>query len=229
MRSTTRCHSFEQSCTAAGTNWENALAELISAENVAVYRGEKLLFRNLSLSLDEGQMLQLLGANGSGKTTLLRALCSLVALEAGEIRWRGKPLAKVRERFFSEMLYAGHSDGLNGDMSARENLSFAARLRGGDVARVDAAIARVGLERQVDLPCRALSAGQRRRVGLARLLVADALLWLLDEPLTALDTAGRELVETLLAEQLASGRSVIFTTHQPLQVQDCELRTLLVA
>jgi heme exporter protein A len=205
------------------------VAALISADNLAVFRGDKLLFRQLSLSLDEGQMLQLLGANGSGKTTLLRALCSLVALEAGEIRWRGQPLAKVRDQYFAEILYAGHSDGLNGDMTPRENLVFGARLRGSDTDRVDAAIERVGLRRQAELPCRALSAGQRRRVGLARLLVSEAVLWLLDEPLTALDVAGRELVESLLADQVSAGRSVIFTTHQPLQVHDCELQTLTVA
>ncbi len=209
--------------------WGIALAELISAQNLAVFRGEKLLFRNLSLTLGEGEMLQLLGANGSGKTTLLRALCSLVALEAGEIRWRGQPLPKVREQYFGEMLYAGHSDGLNGDMTPEENLAFSVQLRGGDLAGVDQAIERVGLRRQATLPCRALSAGQRRRVGLARLLVSQAVLWLLDEPLTALDVAGRELVESLLAEQVGAGRSVIFTTHQPLQVHDCELQTLTVA
>ncbi len=226
----TRCRNFDSSDTQLACYGHGiAMSALISGENLAVFRGEKLLFRNLDLALEEGQILQLLGANGSGKTTLLRALCSLVELEAGEIRWRGESISRVREQYYNEMLYAGHSDGLNGDMSAQENLTFTARLRGSDPARVEPAIARVGLQRQASLPCRSLSAGQRRRVGLARLLVSDAVLWLLDEPLTALDVAGRELVESLLAEQVDAGRSVIFTTHQPLQLHNCELQTLTVA
>lgn len=200
----------------------------MEASGLAVFRGDKLLFSNLDVNVEEGQMLQLQGANGCGKTTLLRALCSLVALEAGEIRWRGVPLSRARERFFSETLYAGHSDGLNGDLTVEENLVFAARMRGLAAQAVDAAIDRVGLRRQAQLPCRSLSAGQRRRVGLARLLVADAILWLLDEPLTALDVAGRELVESLLVDQVSRDRSVIFTTHQPLQLDGCELHSLQV-
>jgi len=166
----------------------------------------------------EKQVLQLVGDNGSGKTSLLRALCTLAPIESGAIRWRGVDVSGNRDEYLTQLHYAGHSDAIKLDLTPHENLRFYASLRVGESIDVDAVIDRVGLTDQRDLACRMLSAGQRRRVSLARLLIGDASLWLLDEPLTALDVTGRELVSGLITEQVQNGGAVIFTTHQSLEL-----------
>lgn len=193
---------------------------------MAVFRGEHCLFSDLSFSIATGEVLQLHGDNGSGKTSLIRALCTLLPIERGEISWRGAALPAAREQYFSEMTYSGHSEALKGDLSAWENLSFTASLRGTAKASIEQAIARAGLQNRADLPCRLLSAGQRRRVTLARLQISGAVLWILDEPLTSLDVQGRALVEQLIVSHANHGGAVIFTTHQPLSLEDCDVRSL---
>ena len=198
---------------------------LLQAQDIAVFRGEHCLFSGLGFDINAGEVLQLHGDNGSGKTSLIKALCTLLPLEHGTISWRGVALPASRDQYFSEMTYAGHTEAIKGDLSARENLHFTAELRG-TAATVDQVLARVGLESRADLPCRSLSAGQRRRVTLARLQMTGAALWILDEPLTSLDVHGRALVEGLIVEQTKSGGAVIFTTHQPLRLDGCEVKSL---
>ena len=170
---------------------------LLEAKNLSVKRGEQALFEGLGFSLGAGELLQLQGDNGSGKTTLLRALCTLIPLDSGEVWWRGEVLPAARESFFEGMCFAGHTDGLKGDLAAIENLQCSLKE---PVSPDDclAALERTGLEARAHLPCRVLSAGQRRRVVLARLLVSNSVLWILDEPLTALDASGRDLVALLI-------------------------------
>ncbi len=199
---------------------------LLSAQNLAVFRGEHCLFSDLNFSIAAGEVLQLHGDNGSGKTSLIRALCTLLPIEQGEISWRGAALPAAREQYFSEMTYSGHSEAIKGDLSARENLSFTASLRGTAEASIEQALSRVGLQDRADLPCRFLSAGQRRRVTLARLQISVAVLWILDEPLTSLDVHGRALVEQMIASHASGGGAVIFTTHQPLSLDGCDVRSL---
>ena len=177
-------------------------------------------------------MLQLHGENGSGKTSLIRALCTLLPVEEGTISWRGDFITTSRDQYLTEMCYVGHSEAIKADLTPRENLSFTAALLQPESEhklsenKVEQAIERVGLTGQMDLPCRYLSAGQRRRVALARLLISEATLWLLDEPLTALDAHGRALVEQLIAEHADQKGAVIFTTHQPLSLREAEVLSL---
>jgi len=198
---------------------------LLEAKSLSVRRGEQALFEGLSFTLDEGQLLQLQGDNGSGKTTLLRALCTLIPLDSGEVWWRGEVLPGARESYFEGMCFAGHSDGLKGDLTAIENLQCGLKEPVG-MDTCLAALASTGLEARAQLPCRVLSAGQRRRVALARLLASQSVLWILDEPLTALDACGRDLVATLIEAHVADGGSVIYSTHQPLSISDRQITTL---
>lgn len=200
--------------------------QLLAAQDLAVFRGEHRLFSGLGFSISAGEVLQLHGDNGTGKTSLIRALCTLLPLEEGTLSWRGAELPAARDQYFSEMAYAGHTDGLKGDLSVRENLQFVVALSGVESGNIDQTIARAGLTSRADLACRSLSAGQRRRVMLARLQLSAAALWILDEPLTSLDVQGRTLVEELIVEHASGGGAVIFTTHQPITLQGSDIKSL---
>ena len=187
---------------------------LLEARGLTCWRGARLLFEDLHLSLSPGEMLEIHGPNGSGKTTLLRVLCNLTYPESGEVRWRGQALEGQREGFLAALRYVGHQDGVKSALTVRENLEVAARLAG--AGEVDPALGRFGLESVADQPVRALSAGQRRRAALARLLLHDVSLWILDEPFTALDEEGAVLMQDLLARQVDKGGAVLLSTHRPL-------------
>ncbi|MEM7259982.1 MAG: cytochrome c biogenesis heme-transporting ATPase CcmA [Pseudomonadota bacterium] len=199
---------------------------LLEVNDLALFRGQRCLFAGLNFTLSAGQVLQLVGDNGTGKTSLLRALCTLLPIETGAINWRGEALPGNRDAYLAELCYAGHADSIKLDLSPAENLDFYASLASGPVHSTAAALEQVALVAQRDLPCRLLSSGQRRRVSLARLLVSDATLWLLDEPLTALDVSGRTLVASLIAAHAKAGGAIIFTTHQPLELHGVSIDAL---
>jgi heme exporter protein A len=187
----------------------------LTAEKLVCARGERRLFEGLSFRVGAGQALSVEGANGAGKTSLLRMIAGFLAPVSGVLRLseNGADItdAEERGRFVG---WLGHHDGLKPQLTVAEQLDFFARLYG---ARTDAAVLeQVGLARQADLPCRYLSAGQRRRLALARLLVSQRSLWLLDEPFAALDTAGQALVAQLMARHCGSGGIIIAATHDPL-------------
>lgn len=190
---------------------------MLEARQLACQRGDRLLFRRLDLSVAAGELWRVTGANGVGKTSLLRLLCGLAVPEAGELHWRGEALRAQRDAFHAALLYLGHAAALNDLLTPLENLRFACAAAG-DAVGIDAceaALTRIGLSRQRDLPCRVLSQGQRRRVGLARLfLAANRPLWVLDEPFNALDVAAVGELAGLLSAHAARGGMVIFTTHQ---------------
>ncbi|WP_058021761.1 cytochrome c biogenesis heme-transporting ATPase CcmA [Pseudohongiella spirulinae] len=199
---------------------------LLRAEQLFCERDERVLFRNLSFELHAGQLMQVKGSNGSGKTTLLRILCGLNDSYEGDILWYGQPVEEQRERFLASLLYIGHRAGVNRILTPRENLRWSASLHTPvDDARIEAALARVGLRAYEDIPCRNLSAGQTQRVALARLLISPARLWILDEPFTTLDVHGVRELELLLAEHAGQGGAVLVTTHHALNVP-CELHSL---
>ena len=181
-------------------------------------RGPVTLFRDVSFAVASGEWLAVRGANGSGKTTLLRCVAGLTRPDAGEVLWEGAPVASAPAAFRESLCYGGHLPGIKDDLTADENLAALLALRGhtvdGEARR--AALARVGLEKRRHLPARRLSAGQRRRIGLARLALDRAPLWALDEPLTALDDEGQRLFESLLAEHIAGGGVAVIATHHPL-------------
>lgn len=190
--------------------------DVLEASDLECERGGRTLFRSLSLFLKPGESLRIAGANGSGKTSLLRILCGLAAPSVGAVRWRGSPIAALREEYSRQLVYLGHAPAVKGDLTAAENLSITCTLAGLQVPKSElrAALERFGLPLQ-ETPVRRLSQGQRRRAALARLCVSAALpLWLLDEPFSALDAAGIDLLRTLVVEHLARGGMTAFTTHQ---------------
>lgn len=192
------------------------MSELIAA-NLHLWRGEQHVLRGIDFALARGQCLQIMGANGAGKTTLLRALCGLVPLEAGEVRWRGQSVTRAPHSFHTELGYLGHDNGLKPDLTALENLRFATQLRRRPAAaEMTAALERTGVLECGGMLLRRLSAGQRRRVALARVLLAEVPLWLLDEPAANLDPSGQSLVTELLAAHLTRGGMAVVATHQPL-------------
>ncbi len=189
---------------------------MLEAHDLACIRGERRLFRKLSFNTTAGQLLHVQGANGSGKTSLLRLLAGLALPSAGEVRWRGQPVRREREAFARELLYLGHLPALKDELSARDNLAWQQRLAGNqqDASALEQALAQMGLAREIDLPVRRLSAGQRRRAALARLhLAAAAPLWILDEPFTALDAAAVQTLSGVIAQHVATGGCVVLTTH----------------
>lgn len=201
---------------------------MLEISNLACSRGDHRLFSGLSFALHPGQIMQVQGENGSGKTSLLRTLCGFMSPDEGNILWRGESTRELAEDYCAEMMYLGHLNAIKDELSALENLRISAGLSGVELDEKEAvaALRRMGLKGRELLPTKVLSQGQRRRVALARMLVSDAKLWILDEPLAALDVAAVALIESLLAEHLAREGMVIFTTHQPLQVAGMDMRTL---
>lgn len=190
---------------------------MLQAVNLECVRGQRRLFSGLSFDVDAGQLFWVAGPNGSGKTSLLRILCTLLPAEAGELRWRGTDVRALGDSFLAELVYIGHASAVKDDLTALENLRFSLAQHGlqASVSELVGALGRFGLAGREDLPARLLSQGQRRRVGLARLAFgADQALWVLDEPLTALDAAAVELVREQIALHLAHGGVVVLTSHQ---------------
>lgn len=184
-------------------------------------RGERTLFRDVSFALEGGALLHVAGENGSGKTSLLRIVCGLSTPAAGEVRWDGQVLRKVREEFWRQLTCIGHASALKDDLTALENLHFASALAGieADEKRAYAALDQFGVAHCARLPARVLSQGQRRRVALARLALAPrGGLWVLDEPFSALDVNAVEQLRQLIAAHLASSGMVILTTHQDVEI-----------
>lgn len=205
-------------------------APFLSAHDLACERSERLLFNRLSFTLTREQLLLAQGGNGQGKTSLLRLLTGLGRPDAGEVRWCGEPIARCRDRYHREMAYLGHTNGIKDELNPVENLRFHCTLhrRAFDPGAAVATLKRLGLSRCLDLPCRALSFGQRRRVALSALLLAGASLWILDEPLTGLDTHAVALVEGLIREHLQAGGMVVATTHQVMNLEGINVQRLLV-
>lgn len=190
----------------------------LEVSNIECVRGDRPLVRDLSFALRDGELLHLVGRNGSGKTTLLRTLCGLSQPNTGQIRWNNADIRMLGDDYRAALAYIGHSNGVQGDLTAEENLHLAMRLENGTDDLVNGALERIGLKRFAHLPSKVLSQGQRRRLALARLLVSNKDLWILDEPLAGLDTDSVAVMEGIVSDYLARGCMVIVTSHQKI---DC--------
>lgn len=201
---------------------------MLEAHDLAARRGTARLFAGLDLAVGGGEALVVTGANGRGKTTLLRMLAGLSIPEAGEIRLDGERVRPFSPALRAAVAFAGHALALKDELSARENLVSLCALCGAQVdeREIDDALDRVALGERKRLPARALSQGQRRRVGLARLALSTRRLWILDEPVTALDAAGAALLGELVAAHLGRGGAAIASTHAPLALPPARVRML---
>lgn len=191
----------------------------LQIDDLTCRRSGRLVFDRLSFGLGEGELLALVGRNGSGKTTLLRALAGLMPPEAGTIRWQGADIADDPDAWRARLAWLGHLEGLKGDLTVTENLVVAERLRGVKaIDRLDGALLAFDLVGLAARPVRTLSAGQRRRAALARVVLSAAPLWLLDEPLNALDVPAQQAFRDALRAHLAAGGLAIAATHVELGV-----------
>ena len=197
---------------------------MLEARELLCERDERTLFSGLSFTLNAGEWVQITGSNGAGKTTLLRLLTGLSRPDAGEVLWQGQPLHQVRDSYHQNLLWIGHQPGIKTRLTALENLHF--YHRDGDTAQCLEALAQAGLAGFEDIPVNQLSAGQQRRVALARLWLTRATLWILDEPFTAIDVNGVDRLTQRMAQHTEQGGIVIRTTHQPLSVAERKSRRI---
>ena len=190
---------------------------MLKVERLGCERNDRTLFSGLSFDLKPGELIQVDGSNGSGKTTLLRTICGLLPADEGTVYWCGEPIHKNRFDYLSQLIFVGHKHGVKDELTAKENLDIDQLLAGQrSPISADQALIRLGIEECRDQLCRQLSAGQRQRVALARLLVSVGKLWVLDEPLTALDQTAQNTVRNLLSNHLDDGGMVVITSHQKL-------------
>jgi heme exporter protein A len=189
-----------------------ALMKLM-AEAVSVRRGDRMVVTHLSFGVEAGEALVLVGPNGAGKTTLIRCIAGLLKPSAGQVRLEG---GQPERTLGEECHYVGHLNGVKASLTVEENATFWSRYLGGASERIETALATFGLDAARDIPAGYLSAGQRRRLALARLLLGARPIWLLDEPAVSLDTAARQILTTVVDAHLAAGGMVVAATHMPL-------------
>lgn len=199
----------------------------LQIENLECVRGDALVIQAFTLAVAAGSVVQILGANGAGKTTLLRTVAGLSRPTEGIVRWQGVSIEEATSGWRAAMHYVSHHAGVSLTLTVRENLVHAAALGGGaDRAALDQALHTFGLSDLGDRVAARLSAGQRQRTALARLCVVPATVWLLDEPLTALDAAGKQMFEHVLLAHVARGGIALAATHQSLDLPPGTLRTV---
>lgn len=191
----------------------------LTLKALAFERDDSLLFSDVSVSLEPGDILQVEGPNGCGKTTLLRIITTALSPTSGQLLWRGQDVSQTRHDYLQSLLFLGHLPGLKQSLSPEENLVWWRRLNNNNRALSNAEVlASIGLKGYEDVPCFNLSAGQQRRAALARLLITEAPIWVLDEPFTAIDKQGVGELEALLTTHAARGGIIILSTHQDLDI-----------
>ncbi len=203
---------------------------MLETARLQCIRGDRVLFSDLSFTLKQNELMYLKGVNGSGKTSLLRMLCGLVTPAEGDISWCGENIRQLKEEYFRQLLYIGHLPGIKAELTPLENLKISCAINGCPITEDQAwdALDKIGLRGREDLPSKVLSQGQKRRVALARILLTDAKLWILDEPFTALDVDAVAMLQAVLAEHVQRGGMVLLTTHQEFEVSTGIAHTLVL-
>lgn len=196
----------------------------LQAHGLSCVRDDRILFSELEFDLRPQQILVIEGRNGSGKTSLLRILCGIRLQDEGTILWCGDPIDKLGGQYFRHLAYIGHMDGVKRDLTAVENLTMAKALGTPNGVGPEGALEQVGLFGFEDVLAQSLSAGQRRRIALARLLVSDHRLWIVDEPFTSLDKDGIDIFKTMMESHTAAGGMVAFTSHHDVVFEGPELQ-----
>ncbi|MBR9874253.1 cytochrome c biogenesis heme-transporting ATPase CcmA [Vibrio sp. J1-1] len=201
---------------------------MLEVSNLTAIRDERVLFENLKFTIKPGELVQIEGRNGTGKTTLLRIVTGLGDREEGIIKWKGEEVEKSRDFFHQDLLFLGHQTGVKRELTALENLRFYQSIQNNCSSdeEIFTALTQVGLAGREDVPVAQLSAGQQRRVALARLWLSKQILWILDEPLTAIDKQGVKVLESLFANHADNGGIVILTTHQDMFADSPKLRKI---
>ncbi|ENM5787407.1 cytochrome c biogenesis heme-transporting ATPase CcmA [Vibrio metoecus] len=201
---------------------------MLEVKNLTAIRDERILFESLSFEIHTGELVQIEGRNGTGKTTLLRIIAGLGESDSGEILWDSNKIQSDRENYHQDLLFLGHQTGIKRELTAAENLRFYQAVHQQAVSEADIfqALAKVGLAGREDVPVGQLSAGQQRRVALARLWLSQKKLWILDEPLTAIDKQGVKVLEALFLNHAEQGGIVILTTHQDMFADNPKLRKI---
>ncbi|MCY9845645.1 cytochrome c biogenesis heme-transporting ATPase CcmA [Vibrio caribbeanicus] len=202
---------------------------MLEVSQLTITKGEYTLFDALSFAISPGELVQIEGRNGTGKTTLLRLLIGLGQYDKGLIQWKGATIRSNREEFHQDLLYIGHQTGIKPELTAFENLAFFCSMQRttklGNQEIYDALL-KVGLVGKEDIPVAKLSAGQQRRAALARLWLSEQILWILDEPLTAIDKQGMQILESLFIQHTSKGGIVVLTTHQDMFKNHPKLRKI---
>ena len=193
---------------------------MLEVINLTCVRGTRRLFKDLTFSAESGELVELRGPNGSGKTSLLRILCGLAMPAAGEVRWNGTSIRSLGEEYSGSVAYLAHQNAVKDELTAIENLRISSAVCGNVLNKKEAqeTLKRVGLREQQNLPARVLSAGQRRRLAMTRLLTSTARLWILDEVLTSLDDTAMNLSREFISHHLRKDGIAIVATHQDLNL-----------
>ncbi len=204
---------------------------MLTVSQLSCSRGNKPLFVDVNFTMNAGQALHLEGDNGVGKTSLLRIVCGLSPADSGEVLWNGQAIQQQAAAYRTSLFYLGHALSLKEELTALENLHADAAVAGRTLNREQAlvALARMGLRGREHLPLRVMSQGQKRRTALARLWASQSPLWVLDEPFVALDTQAVDGLRVLLAEHVAQGGMVVFTSHQPVSLERADGSTVAVS
>lgn len=212
---------------------------MLSVQELSCVRDERVLFDDLNFSVSSGELVQIEGHNGAGKTTLLRIIAGLGRADSGDVCWKNEKIESAREDYYQDLLFLGHQTGVKRELTAFENLAFFQAMHtntedndltgqpqvNGDDSLWQA-LAHVGLAGREDVPAGQLSAGQQRRVALARLWISNHKLWILDEPLTAIDKQGVKVLERLFLSHVERGGMVLLTTHQDMFTDSNQLRKI---
>lgn len=202
---------------------------MLEVSQLTAIRDERILFESLSFTIDSGELVQIEGRNGTGKTTLLRIVTGLGDRDNGEIFWNSENIESNRDAYHEDLLFLGHSTGVKRELTAYENLRFYLNVHSKtpvDKETIYNALLKVGLAGREDVPVAQLSAGQQRRVALARLWLSEHKLWILDEPLTAIDKQGVKVLESLFLSHAEQGGIVVLTTHQDMFTDNPKLRKI---